>query len=75
MRERCDGCERSLSREQACLVRHRNELLKVVNLTLCLDCVLSPRLQLEDSRRINVSRDLLHRLRDGVLDETEGATA
>ena len=57
-RGRCDTCGKNLSRNQT--------LVFQVDLALCLDCALST-LGLADDDRVEISADLLRRLRDGIL--------
>ena len=58
-RTSCDDCLKTLSREQAVVMR-----VAGVTYIQCLDCILS---HLEDEDRVEVSVDLLRRLKNGIL--------
>ena len=58
----CAFCRKTLSGEQSVGLTHQGEPG-----VWCLDCAISDRVGLEDAARVNVSVDLLRRLRDGAL--------
>ena len=58
-RTSCDYCLKTLSREQALAMR-----VAGVTYIQCLDCILA---LLEEEDRVEVSVDLLRRLKDGIL--------
>ena len=58
----CDFCRKTISAEQSVARFHEGQLR-----VWCLDCAISDSVGLEDAARVNVSVDLLRRLRDGAL--------